>query len=416
MTAKVRGEGSIIQLEKEKPKSRCRKWQLRVSVGYDERAKDYKTRTKRFTGTWTEAQNELRKFVNDVNSGKVAPVGSCTVAQYADEYMSLRMSSGEYAHGTLRKNIDHIKCIKKVLGGAKLCAVTPLMIEKSYAELRNGGGQSGRKLSGTYVNCIHMTLRGMFDHAKRHGLIDLNPCESVKPPRTDTPEKKALKPGQINEFVKTLDPTKPNEVTLLLCVTMGIRRGEAAALTWEDVDFRERSVSVTKSIDDAGNVKTTKTKASIRKLPMPGLAFDALRTRKVSQQRDMADIRARLANGGKEPREPQQRPDTPIVSNVFGEHVMPHSLSTWWRRNRAEYGMDGWTIHELRHSYLTALAIAGVHPKVMQKLAGHASSVTTMDIYNHIDFDEKSAATEAFENAIAGTNSGTNNATTMHYA
>ena len=45
--AKVIGEGTIVQLEKDKPKSKCRKWQLRVPVGLDPRTGKYKTRTRR---------------------------------------------------------------------------------------------------------------------------------------------------------------------------------------------------------------------------------------------------------------------------------------------------------------------------------------------------------------------------------
>ena len=57
-------------------------------------------------------------------------------------------------------------------------------------------------------------------------------------------------------------------------------------------------------------------------------------------------------------------------------------------------------INKLRHSYLTSLARAGVHPKVMQELAGHANSAITMEIYTHTDMNEKFAAAEAWEKAM----------------
>ena len=62
--AKVTGEGSIIQMEKDKPKSKCRKWQLRVPVGLDPRTGKYKTRTRRVNGmTYTKAKKALRDFI-----------------------------------------------------------------------------------------------------------------------------------------------------------------------------------------------------------------------------------------------------------------------------------------------------------------------------------------------------------------
>ncbi len=41
------------------------------------------------------------------------------------------------------------------------------------------------------------------------------------------------------------------------------------------------------------------------------------------------------------------------------------------------------TFHGLRHTHLTNLLLAGVHPKIASERAGHASIATTMDIYSH---------------------------------
>ena len=61
---------------------------------------------------------------------------------------------------------------------------------------------------------------------------------------------------------------------------------------------------------------------------------------------------------------------------------------------------DGWTLHELRHSFLSLAAASGVHPAVMQQLAGHSSAQTTMDIYTHVNMDSKRAAVMAMQDAF----------------
>ena len=64
--AKVTGEGTIVQLEKDKPKSKCRKWQLRVPVGLDPRTGKYKTRTRRVSDvSYTQAKKALRDFIDE---------------------------------------------------------------------------------------------------------------------------------------------------------------------------------------------------------------------------------------------------------------------------------------------------------------------------------------------------------------
>lgn len=64
-------------------------------------------------------------------------------------------------------------------------------------------------------------------------------------------------------------------------------------------------------------------------------------------------------------------------------------------RGPREVRLGGWTLHELRHSYLTLLAQNGVHLKVMQELAGHYSSQIVIDIYTHVNVDAKREAVEA---------------------
>ena len=80
--------------------------------------------------------------------------------------------------------------------------------------------------------------------------------------------------------------------------------------------------------------------------------------------------------------------------------MLPSSLSRWWTEDRVKYGLEGWCLHELRHTYLTMLALSGVHPKVMQELAGHYSSQITMDIYTHVNMDAKRDAVAAVSKAF----------------
>lgn len=72
-----------------------------------------------------------------------------------------------------------------------------------------------------------------------------------------------------------------------------------------------------------------------------------------------------------------------------------------WKRDRKALGVDGWCLHELRHSYLSMLALEGVHPRVMQDLAGYSDSRTTMEIYTHVNMDQKRSAAEALESIMA---------------
>ena len=51
-------------------------------------------------------------------------------------------------------------------------------------------------------------------------------------------------------------------------------------------------------------------------------------------------------------------------------------------------GIEGFTPHSLRHTFATRCVERGVKPKALQKLMGHASISTTLDIYVHATEDE----------------------------
>ena len=62
----------------------------------------------------------------------------------------------------------------------------------------------------------------------------------------------------------------------------------------------------------------------------------------------------------------------------------------------------GAAVHQLRHTFLSLAAEQGVHPSVMQKLAGHASPNITMKIYTHVNMDAKKMAIDAMQKAYMG--------------
>ena len=96
----------------------------------------------------------------------------------------------------------------------------------------------------------------------------------------------------------------------------------------------------------------------------------------------------------------EQTEDTPVVLDFYAQRAHPDTFGKWWERDRKLLGLDGWCLHELRHSYLSMLAQQGVHPKVMQELAGHASATITMDIYTHVNMDQKREAADVMEDAF----------------
>lgn len=390
--AKVTGEGTIVQLEKDRPKSKCRKWQLRVPVGLDPRTGKYRARTRRFNGTFTEAKKGLRAFIKEIEDDEVRKRAGTTVKECAEDFMARRRASGEYTDNTNDTYERYFRAVCRHIGYADVTQVTRGMLEKMYAAMRSGDTLSGKPASGTYLNEIHKTLRLLFDDLMKDGTMIKNPCNEMDTPRRDTQPRRALKPEAIRSLIAELDFEQEADIAYFLAVSTGMRRGEVCGLSWRDIDLESEVISIRHSYDCYGNLKEPKTKAGIRRLPMPDFVRDALATHKEGQRVRVERYAAEHGEKDGRGRRIEQTESTPVVLSASMGRLNPNVLESWWNRDRETYGLDDWTFHELRHSYLSTLALKGVHPKIMQELAGHASSSITMEIYTHVNMDVKRQA------------------------
>lgn len=396
--AKVTGEGSIIQMEKDKPKSKCRRWQLRVPVGLDPRTGKYKTRTRRVSDmSYTQAKKALRDFIDEIEHDEVQGRTSYTFEEYCERFLERRALGKEVAETTQKRQRCQFNAACRHIGKANLASITPAMLDDMYIAMLKGDTLSGKPSGGSYVNQIHDNITLVFEQAKKEGILVKNPCDAANPPKMDTKEKRALSSDRAHVLIAMLDEKNDRECAYLLAITMGLRRGEICGLSWGDVDFENGILDVSHSYDTLGNLKGTKTKAGMRLLPLPENVAEALREHKKAQKE-----RYDRTNQWRKPEEGyiEQTDESPVISDISGGRVLPSNLSRWWTEDRVKYGLEGWCLHELRHTYLTMLALSGVHPKVMQELAGHYSSQITMDIYTHVNMDAKREAVAAVSKAF----------------
>ena len=223
--AEVAGEGSIIQMEKDKPKSKCRTWQQRVPIGMDARTGKYRQRTRVVHGTYTEAKKALRAFIEEIEGDHVQGRTDYTFEAYCRHYLEARAAKREVAPTTQRRQEWQFRAACRHIGHVKLEQVTPTMLNDMYIAMMRGGAMSGKPSSGSYVNQIHDNITLVFEAAKAEGILAENPCDKVTPPKMDTRAKKAVPPDKARAFIESLDPSNPHELAWLIAATMGAQAG-----------------------------------------------------------------------------------------------------------------------------------------------------------------------------------------------
>jgi len=221
---------------------------------------------------------------------------------------------------------------------------------------------------------IRKTLNLLFNHAIRWDFAARNPISGpVRGSGVRQSEKRERIPEVLTaeEFRRLETALRPRERLLVcLALSLGLRRGELAALRWQDIDFKQLTITVQRSLVDQV-VGRTKTEASQRPLPMdPRIATLLLRWRSVSNYVEpehyvfATDSNRAGGNRGKQP---------VWLGKVMQYHVQPTARVVGITKT------IGW--HTLRHSLATSLHRNGEEVKVVQELLRHSSCKITLDIY-----------------------------------
>ena len=384
-------EGSIFQRKNGR-------WVGTATIGHTE---DGKLIRKNVYGrTRMEVSDKLTKLTKRIDSDYFEQLKTNTIGQVMNEWL-LVFKKSQVSPRTFEGNLTKFKRhIEPRIGNMQIEELTPIVIQKMLNDMLE------EQLSLDYIKKTKFLIGQFFEYAVDNNIIQSNPINKVK---VKSKEKKiydnenkykAIPPEVREKFINALD----NHAFLKpFCFTMmfaGLRSGEALALTWEDINFDERTINVSRSItivpkfDKDGNItkrttvlSDTKTACSIRSVPMPDILLDTLGYYK--------QFKTILANQYK----------SNLVSKnsfVFGNN--DGTIRTYGGTKKIFYRFLekhnlknlGIHFHTLRHTYSNILFEANQNPKVIQALLGHKSVNTTLTTYNSVDKSYFKKATDVF--------------------
>lgn len=174
-------------------------------------------------------------------------------------------------------------------------------------------------------------------------------------------------------------------IIILLAATCGLRRGEAIALRWEDVDLIKGTITVVQSYTrgERGHIfQEPKTKAGIRTIALPQMTIEALKKQKVLLAQD------RLAAGAK------YQDHGLVTQTKFGCPISPYYFESRWLDMLRKSEFPKIRFHDLRHTHASLLILKGINPKIVSERLGHASVGITLDRYSHTYGVDHKAAVE----------------------
>ncbi|MFI1950970.1 tyrosine-type recombinase/integrase [Streptomyces xinghaiensis] len=300
-------------------------------------------------------------------------------------------------------------------GDRRIASLTPEDVEAWVA------GLSSQGLKPATIRNTYIALNKACRYALRHGLLAANPCAGVELPKfaADGSPPFAphfLTPAQVESIARQLDAHAPYGLIVRVAAYTGLRAGELAALRVQDVNVLRRHVEVRRSVQrKKGGLSytTPKSTRSVRNVPLPPNLVAAL-TAYLTQHPHRHTPAAALWPGrrpggythGVAADPDGLRPGAVDWTRAFDpgsfyKHYFKPAL-------KAAGVPEDLRFHDLRHTYASIMAAAGVELRKVSRWMGHASISTTDSIYTHLfhtDYVDDMARVDAWVSSAPETDS-----------
>lgn len=354
------------------------RYRSRIYLGRDESG------TAKYKSVYAKSLSELRdkeaEVRHQLGKGLDILAGRDSFDQWADDLV--RLKEAAKITDRAKENYRHAAEVwKKHLSGYEIAQVRADDVERLLVGLQEQG-YADRTVS-FYKSVIHQIMRRAVGR-----VIPYNPVDQVELTREEVKmeTRRALTDEEQGWIWDTPGRGQPVAIIMMLS---GLRRGELAALTWADVDLKERTITVSKTIEYPPNQPPklrplTKSAAGMRVVDIPKQLCDymAAMPKDNSLVIHTQDGRVMTVSAWAALWSSYMR----ILNIKYGQRTL-EDLEKMKKPGQRKFDVTipHITLHWLRHTFCTIMYHAGVDVETASKQMGHADVATTLRIYTHLD-------------------------------
>lgn len=290
-----------------------------------------------------------------------------TFGEVAEAWLeSKRLRS--YTRRNYRASLDNVLLPR--FADRRVTSITPDHVAALVRDLERKG------LAPTTITDYMKPLTGTMAFAMRRGLVAANPCSLLTRDERPRPRERQEVHVWSDEEIETLldaaarlahkSEARYDYTPLLkVAVSTGLRLGEALGLTWADVDLHEGVLHVRRQWTRAGEYGPTKTKASVRRIPLSDDLTKYLTALKL--------------------RSGYSKDADPVFASKAGKPLGHRNATARGFEPAAKLaGIEGVSFHSLRHAFASRMIARGIEPITLAKVMGHEDARITLSRYAHL--------------------------------
>jgi integrase len=388
-----RGEGSIV-------KRSDGRWEARVDLGYVDGKRKQKSL---YARTRKEVAERLRTAQQAFTDGSLMADERMTVGRWLEHWvknvLANRVANGNLTQSTFYCYSTTVRLhLEPGLGRYRLGKLTPAHVDAFISSKRE-------RYSPNSLRIMRSTLRKALRDAQKSGNVHRNAAELSEPVNVTCRVKAWLDAEQARQLLVAMVGDRL-EALYIVMLSLGLRRGEALGLRWEDIDLDRATVLIRRSLKRVPNVPSSdgtypdgrktrlvfgapKTEDSWRTQNLPAPCVSALRSHKSRQ----AAERLAASYWGDEGL---------VFTTPIGTPIDPDNLAKRFVALCKRAGLGHRNLHQLRHSAATIMLAQGVELHEVKDVLGHSSLAITKDVYGHLVAARRRAAADAVGEALWG--------------
>jgi integrase len=285
--------------------------------------------------------------------------------------------------------------LRDKIGAVPADKLRPYDLQTIYNDLRLAGGRPDKDgkptpLAGKTVREVHGFVHAVLAWALRMELVSRNIADAVEAPKVTRRKAGSLTPDDAAAMLLAGKDSRFGPCATFVFAT-GLRRGELAALKWEQIDFAARTMTVMAStvyVPGRTVRKEVKTNRE-RTIPLSPLALAALKSQKAMQAAEKLRLGEAYTESGF------------VFTQIHGLPYKPNAIYRGYAAIAKKAGIALTKLHGARHTASSIMLGAGIDPTTVASILGHEQVSTTLDIYGHAIEGHKRKAVDAIDESLA---------------